>query len=75
MSEESEAPRGVDAWQAQRAEVAKRNLAARKRGQAERRSRDRAVEVRARAEEVRERHELEELNSAIAKRRGEGRAP
>ena len=71
MSDETEAGRGASAWQAQRAEVAKRNLEARKRGRAERKSRERAVEVRARAESARELHELDELNAAIAKRRVE----
>ena len=69
MSDETDGSRGADTWQAQRAEIAKRNVDARKRGKAERRTREMAVEVRARAEAARELDELEALNAAIAKRR------
>ena len=78
MSEETGGARGAAAWQEQRAAIAKRNAETRKRGQAERRSRDRAVEARDRVRAVAEGKELDELNAQIAKRgvqRGAGGAP
>jgi hypothetical protein len=68
MSEETGDMRGEAAWKEQRAAIAKRNADARKRGQAERRSRDLAVEARDRAQVAREGLELDELNAQIAKR-------
>lgn len=68
MSDETEGPRGAAAWQAQRAEIAKRNLEARKRGQAERKSREDAVEARARVVAAVEAEQLQALNAQIAKR-------
>ena len=72
MSEETDGPRGAAAWQEQRSGVAKRNLEARKRGQAERKTRDQAVEARARVEALREASALDELNARIAKQRTGG---
>ena len=68
MSEETQGPRGAAAWQEQRAAIAKRNAEAKKRGQAERRSKDRAVDARDRVQAVREGKELDELNAQIARR-------
>lgn len=69
MSDGTEGSRGADTWHAQRAEIAKRNVDARKRGKAERRTRELAVELRARAEAARELQEIEALNASIDKRR------
>lgn len=68
MSEDTSGPRGAAAWHEQRADIAKRNVEAKKRGQAERRSRDRAVEARDRVHAAREMKELDELNEQIARR-------
>ncbi len=68
MSEETGGSRGGGAWEAQRAAIAKRNVEARKRGQAERKSHEVAVSARQRVEAAREAKELEELNAEIAKR-------
>jgi hypothetical protein len=70
--DDGEGQRGVAAWQAERAGIAKRNLETQKRGQAERRSRERAVEARERAVAVREARELAALNAEIEKRGGGG---
>ena len=69
MGEETDGPRGAAAWAEQRAAIAKRNAEAQKRGQAERRSRNRSDEVRDRARAAREVKELDALNAQIAKRR------
>jgi hypothetical protein len=68
--DEGDGQRGAAAWQEQRAGIAKRNSETQKRGQAERRSRERAVEARERAVAVREAKELDALNAEIAKRGG-----
>ncbi|HKP88424.1 MAG TPA: hypothetical protein VJT75_00470 [Thermoleophilaceae bacterium] len=68
MAEETEGQRGAAAWQEQRAAIAKRNAETQKRGQAERRSRDRAAEARDRVQAALEGKELDELNAEIAKR-------
>jgi hypothetical protein len=68
MSEQTQGPRGAAAWQEQRAEIAKRNAEAKKRGQAQRKTRDREVDARDRAQTLREGKELEELNAQIARR-------
>jgi hypothetical protein len=73
MSEETEGPRGAAAWQEQRAAIAKRNAETRKRGQAERRTKDRAVEARDRVQAAREVKELDDLNAAIDKRGADAR--
>jgi hypothetical protein len=73
MSDETEGPRGAAAWQEQRAAIAKRNAEMQKRGQAERRSRENAVEVRDRARAALEMKELDALNAQLTKRRTEGR--
>jgi hypothetical protein len=67
MDDEQGGPRGAAAWQEQRAAIAKRNSETQKRGQAERRSRDRAVDARERVSAVREAKELDALNAQIAK--------
>jgi hypothetical protein len=67
MSEQTQA-RGAAAYQEQRAEIAKRNADAKKRGQAARKSHDREVDARDRAQMLREGKELEELNAQIARR-------
>jgi hypothetical protein len=69
MTEETNGPRGAAAFEEQRAAIAKRNAETRKRGQAERRSRERAVgAVRDRAQAAREVKELDELNARMDKR-------
>ena len=69
MSEESPSPRGDAAWKQQRDEIAKRNVEAHRRGQAERRSRDEQLVTRDRIQAVREAEQLNELNEQIAKRK------
>jgi hypothetical protein len=66
MSEETEGARGAAAWQEQRAAIAKRNADARKRGQAERKTREGAAEARDRVRAAREVKELDALNAQIA---------
>jgi hypothetical protein len=73
MSEHTEGKRGEAAWKQQREEIAKRNADAHKRGQAERRSRESAVEQRDRVEAARESEQLQQLNAQIAQQRGGGR--
>jgi hypothetical protein len=68
MDQETDGPRGAAAWQEQRAELAKRNLATKRQGQAERRAKERAVESRERVVAVQEAQKLDELNDQIAKR-------
>jgi len=70
MSEGTSGARGDAAWREQREAVAKRNVEAHRRGQAERRSREEAVDQRDRLEAARESAQLHELNEQIAKRRG-----
>ena len=69
MSDEASGPRGRAAWEAERDGVAKRNLETRRRGQAERRSRERAVEARERVQAALETRELEALNAELDRRR------
>jgi hypothetical protein len=69
MSEETQGKRGDAAWREQREEIAKRNVEAHKRGQAERRTRESEVETRDRIEAAREAAQLDELNAQIAKGR------
>jgi hypothetical protein len=71
MSEESDGQRGVAAWEEQRAAIAKRNAETRKRGRAERRVRDRAVESMDRVRAAQEIRELDALNAQIAKRQAQ----
>ena len=74
MSEEqTEGKRGEAAWREQREAIAKRNVEAHRRGQAERKTRDREVESRDRVEAAREAAQLDELNAQIAKGRSGGR--
>jgi hypothetical protein len=69
MTDEAPRTRGEAAWKENRDAIAKRNAQTRKDGQAERRSRDRAVEVRERALAARELQELDALNDEIDRRR------
>ena len=66
MTDDTEAARGAAAWQEQRAAIAKRNADARKRGQAERKTREGATEARDRVRAAREIKELDALNAQIA---------
>ncbi len=59
-------------WKQQRDEIAKRNADAHRRGQEERRARDRMFDARGRVQAAREAEELHELNTQIAKRREGG---
>lgn len=68
MSDQTEGARGEAAWKEERAAIAKRNADTRKRGQAERRSRDRVAEDRDRVDAAREAAQLKELNAEIAHR-------
>ena len=73
MSEEqTQGKRGDAAYREQREAIAKRNVEAHRRGQAERRSRESAVETRGRIEAAREAAQLDELNAQIAKGRAGG---
>ncbi len=75
MSEEqTQGKRGDAAWREQREAIAKRNVEAHRRGQAERRTRENAAETRDRIEAAREAAQLDELNAQIAKGRSGGRA-
>lgn len=72
MTDETTTPdvRGDAAYRQQRDAVAKRNVEAHRRGQAERRSREGAAEQRERIEAAREAAQLDELNAQIKKGRG-----
>ncbi len=72
MSDETEARRGDAAFKEQREAISKRNAEAHRRGQAERRERDRAIETRDRIQAAREAEQLHVLNQQIAKRHGAG---
>jgi hypothetical protein len=72
MTEGPSGARGDAAWKEQREAIAKRNVEAHRRGQAERKTRDRAVEDRDRMEAAREAAQLHELNQQIAKQRPGG---
>jgi hypothetical protein len=62
-------PSAADAtWKQQREAIAQRNAEAHRRGQAERKTRERAIEARGRVSAAREAAELDELNAQIAKR-------
>ncbi len=69
MSEETPSARGDAAWRQQRDEIAKRNVEAHRRGQAERKTKDQAVEDRNRMEAAREAAQLHALNDQISKRK------
>ena len=73
MDEHTEAKRGEAAWKEQRDAIAKRNVEAHRRGQAERKTRESAAETRDRVEAAREAAQLDELNAQIAKGRTGGR--
>ena len=68
MTDEIQGKRGEAAWREQRDAVAKRNAEAHKRGAAERRLKDRAVDARDRVRAAQEAEELQQLNARIAKR-------
>ena len=68
MTDETQGKRGEAAWREQRDAVAKRNAEAHKRGAAERRLKDRAVDARDRVRAAQEAEELQQLNARIAKR-------
>ena len=68
MSEETPRSTGDAAYRQQREEIAKRNVEAHRRGQAERKSKDAAVEDRNRMEAARETAQLHALNDQISKR-------
>ena len=72
MGDETEARRGEAAWKEQREAISRRNAEAHKRGQAERKVRDRAVETRDRVLAAREAEQLRALNAQIAERHGGG---
>lgn len=67
MSEGTQGARGDAAWREQRAEIAKRNAETKKRGQAERRSKEHAAESRDRVEAAREAAQLNQLNAKLAR--------
>jgi hypothetical protein len=69
MTEETQAKRGEAAWREQREAISKRNADAHKRGQAERKVRERAAETRDRVQAAREADQLTELNERILKQR------
>ena len=72
MTDEPQAKRGDAAWREQREAVAKRNVEAHRRGQAEREEKDRAAGARDRVRAAQEADELDQLNAQIAKRRSGG---
>jgi hypothetical protein len=69
MSDETQRTSGDATYRQQRDEIAKRNVEAHRRGQAERKTRDRAVEDRDRMEAAREAAQLHALNDQISKRK------
>ena len=69
MSDETPRTSGDAAYRQQRDEIAKRNVEAHRRGQAERKTRDRAVEDRDRMEAAREAAQLHALNDQLSKRK------
>ena len=69
MSDETPRTSGDAAYRQQRDEIAKRNVEAHRRGQAERKTRDRAVEDRDRMEAAREAAQLHALNDQISKKK------
>jgi hypothetical protein len=70
----STSARGDAAYREQRDAVAKRNVEAHRRGQAERKTRDAKAADRDRVESAREAEQLDKLNNQIAKdRSGRGR--
>ena len=62
--------RGEAAWKQQRDEIAKRNVEAHRRGQAERKTREGQAEDRNRLEAAREAAQLHALNAQIKKNEG-----
>jgi hypothetical protein len=64
--------RGDAAYREQRDAIAKRNVEAHRRGQAERKTRDRTASDRDRLETAREAEQLQKLNDQIAKGRPAG---
>ena len=72
MSEETQGKRGEAAWKEQREAIAKRNAEAHKKGRAEQRLRDRAVDARDRVRAAQESEELDQLNAQIARRDAAG---
>ena len=74
MTDEIEATRGEGAWKEQREAVARRNAETHRRGQAERKVRERSIEARARVRAAREAEELDQLNAQLAKQRAGGPA-
>ena len=69
MTDETTPARGEAAWKEQREGVAKRNAEAHKRGQAERKQRDRSADAKERVYAAREAQQLDELNAQITARR------
>lgn len=72
MTDEIQGNRGEAAWKEQREAVAKRNADAHKRGRAERKLRDRAIDAQDRVRAVQEAEELQRLNAQIDKRNAAG---
>ena len=72
MTDETAPRRGDAAFREQRDELAKRNAEAHRRGQEERKVRDRSINARARVHAAREAEELAALNAQIAERRTGG---
>jgi hypothetical protein len=68
MGENTESKRGDAAYREQRDAIAKRNVEAHRRGQAERKTREGVAETRDRVEAAREAAQLDELNAQIDKR-------
>ncbi|MDQ3934206.1 MAG: hypothetical protein M3340_06195 [Actinomycetota bacterium] len=69
MSDETEAKRGDAAYREQREAISKRNVEAHKRGQEEKKLRERVAQARDRVVAAREAEQLNELNTRISKRR------
>ena len=67
MTEESPVKRGDAAWKEQREAISRRNAAAQKRGQQEKRSRASVAAAAAREGVDREAEQLRELNARITK--------
>jgi hypothetical protein len=69
MTDETRPNAAESTFRQQREEIARRNDEAHRRGQAERKARERALDVRGRVQAAREADELHELNAQIVKRR------
>lgn len=70
MTDQSKGKRGEAAWREEREAISSRNVEARRRGRAERESREGLRAARLRADAQREAQQLRKLNAEIGSRQG-----